>query len=186
MQIKEFEVTEYSPEIQNKIEQAIVFLINKITDRCYNKKPVILHSLRVGLKLMEQKKEPNIVIAGFLHDLLEDTDCEYVNIEDEYGAKVASLVLACSINKEIKGYRERWAKLVSNLKKEGKGAMIIKLIDQADNLPYYYLINDENKKQEVIWKHKFFIDECSKELKEYQIFEEYRRKVSKIMENAII
>ena len=30
MQIKELEVPEYSPEIQNKIEQAIVFLINKI------------------------------------------------------------------------------------------------------------------------------------------------------------
>ena len=63
----------YSPHIQKEIEHAIIFMIQKIRERCYNEKPLILHSIRVGLKLMGQKEEKEAVVAGFLHDLIEDT-----------------------------------------------------------------------------------------------------------------
>jgi len=75
----------YSPHIQKEIERAIIFMIQKIQERCYNEKPLILHSIKVGLRLLEQNKEKEVVIAGFLHDLIEDTDCKIKEIKEEFG-----------------------------------------------------------------------------------------------------
>ena len=167
----------YPPQIQKEIERAIVFLIKKIQERCYNEKPLILHSIRVGLKLMEQGETKEVVIAGFLHDLLEDTDCKIKEIKSEFGEKVATLVAACTFDRDIKDYKERWLNLISNIKRAGRDAFIIKLIDQMENLPYYMLISDEEKKKEVIWKHRFFIDECSNDLQKLPMFKDYEKVV---------
>lgn len=172
------EITTYPPHIQKRIEQAIIFLIRKIEECCYNEKPLILHSIRVGLKLMELKEEKEVVIAGFLHDLLEDTDCQLAEIEEKFGKKVANLVSTCTFDEDIKDYKARWRKLISNIKKAGRDTLVIKLIDQMDNLPYYILISDEQKKREVMWKHKFFIDSLKGELKQFKIFQDYKKLVN--------
>jgi len=168
----------YSPHIQKELETAIVFLIQKIKGRCYNEKPLILHSIRVGLKLMKQNEAKEIVIAGFLHDLIEDTDCKIEEIKEEFGEKVAMLVTACTFDRNIKDYQKRWQKLITNLKQVGRDALIIKLVDQTENLPYYMLISDKEKKREVLWKHKFFITECGENLKELPIFKDYEKMVN--------
>lgn len=158
-------------------------MIKKIEKRCYNEKPLILHSLRVGLRLMDLKQEKDVVIAGFLHDLLEDTDCRPEEIEEKFGRRAAKLVLACTFDKDIKDYKERWKKLISNIKRAGREAMIIKLADQMDNLPYYTLITDREKRQEVMWKHRSFIKECGNDLRELQIFRNYKKMVSAYRNN---
>lgn len=168
----------YTPQIQKEIERAIIFLLRKIQERCYNEKPLILHSIRVGLKLMELNKAKDVVIAGFLHDLLEDTDCKPEEIKGRFGKKVAALVSACTLDRNIKEYKKRWRKLIANLKRAGRDALLIKLVDQMDNLPYYMLILDDGKKQEVMRKHNFFIEECGDNLKELPIFKDYKKIVS--------
>jgi (p)ppGpp synthase/HD superfamily hydrolase len=112
-------VTKYSLKDRKEIERAIIFLVKKIQERCYNEKPLILHSIRVGVQLIELCEEKETIIAGFLHDLLEDTDCKIVEIEKKFGKKVAKLVLACTFDKNIKDYKERWQKSVSNIKRGG-------------------------------------------------------------------
>ncbi len=168
----------YSPQVQKEIECAIIFLIQKIKERCYNEKPLILHSIKVGLRLMEQEEAKEVVITGFLHDLIEDTDCKIEEIEKEFGKMVAELVSACTFDRSIKDYKERWCKLISGIKQVGRDALIIKLADQMENLPYYMLISEEEKKKEVMWKHKFFIERCGDDLKELQIFKDYENMVS--------
>ncbi len=86
------------------------------------------------------------MIAGFLHDLIEDTDCRIEEIKNEFGEKVATLVEACTFDRDVKNYKERWRNLISSIKKAGRDALVIKLIDQMENLPYYILISDEEKK----------------------------------------
>ena len=165
----------YPPQTQKEIERAIVFMIQKIQERCYNEKPLILHSIRVGLRLMEQKEDKAVVIAGFLHDLVEDTDCKIEEIKKKFGEKVATLVTACTFDRKIKDYKKRWRNLISNIKKAGRDALVIKLVDQIDNLPYYMLISDDRKRHEVMLKHKFFINECRKNFKDLQIFRDYEK-----------
>lgn len=167
----------YSPQDQKEIERAIVFMIQKIQERCYNEKPLILHSIKVGLRLMEQKKVKEVAIAGFLHDLIEDTDCGIEEIKNEFGEKVVALVSACTFDRTAKDYKKRWHKLISNIKQASRDVIMIKLIDQTENLPYYMLISDEKKKKEVMWKHKFFIEECGNFLNGLPIFKEYEKLV---------
>lgn len=175
----EKEIT-YSPQIQKEIEHAIVFTIQKIQECCYNEKPLILHSIKVGLKLMELNEAKEVVIAGFLHDLIEDTDCKLEEIKNKFGKRVATLVEACTFDRSIKDYKERWRKLISNIKRVGRDALIIKLMDQMENLPYYMLISDEEKKKEVTWKHKFFIEECRNDLVKVPMFKDYEKIMKKL------
>jgi len=170
----------YLPHIQKEFENAIVFLIQKIKEPCYNEKPLILHSIRVGLKLMEQNQAKEVVIAGFLHDLLEDTDCKLEEIKSRFGEKVATLFVACTFDRNIKDYKECWQKCITNLKQASQDALVIKLVDQIDNLPYYILISDDKKKQEVMWKHKFFIDECRNDLQKLPTFRDYEKMVDSL------
>lgn len=168
----------YSPQIQKEIERALAFMIQKIHEKCYNEKPLILHSIKVGMRLMELKESKEVVIAGFLHDLIEDTDCKIEEIKEQFGERVATLVTACTFDRNIKDYKERWRNLISNIKRVGRDALIIKLADQMENLPYYMLISDDEKKKEVMWKHRFFIDKCRCDLQELAVFREYEKMVS--------
>lgn len=167
----------YSPQTQKEIERAVVFMIEKIQERCYNEKPLLLHSIRVGLKSMELKEAKEVVIAGFLHDLIEDTDCKIEEVKDAFGEQIATLVTVCTFDRNIKDYKKRWHNLIANIKRVGRDALVIKLIDQMENLPYYMLISDEEKKKEVMWKHKFFIEECKNNLKELAVFKNYEKVV---------
>ena len=56
------------------VEKAIKYLVDAIKQSGHNPKPVILHSIRVGLFLFNQNYNQDIVIAAILHDILEDTD----------------------------------------------------------------------------------------------------------------
>jgi GTP pyrophosphokinase len=168
----------YSPEVQKEIEHAITFMIQKIQEKCYNEKPLILHSIKAGMRLMALEESKEVVIAGFLHDLLEDTDCKIEKIKEQFGERVATLVIACTFDRNIKDYKERWHNLISNIKRVGRDALIIKLADQMENLPYYMLILDDEKKKEVMWKHKFFISECKDDLQKMSTFGEYEKMVS--------
>jgi len=168
----------YSPEIQKEIERSIVFMIQKIQEKCYNEKPLILHSIKVGMRLMELKESKEIVVAGFLHDLIGDTDCKFEEIKEQFGERVATLVTACTFDRNIKDYKKRWRDLISNIKRGGRDALIIKLIDQMENLPYYMLISNEEKKREVMWKYKFFISECRDDLQKMPTFREYEKMIS--------
>lgn len=167
----------YSLKDSQDIERAILFLVKEISKSCYNKKPVLLHSIRVGVKLIQWGLEKEAVIAGFLHDLLEDTDCHPEDLQKKFGARVLALVRACTYNEEIEDYKERWKKLLENIKKEGRDAFLIKLADQMDNLPYYVMIADEEIKTRVLWKHKFFIDFFAKEYPDFYWFQKYQQMV---------
>lgn len=98
------------PKEQIKIEKAIIMLVYCVIRKCRNPKPVILHSLRVGLKLQELNQSKEVVIAGILHDLIEDTNCKISQIKKKFGSKVAKLVSACSLP-NIKNDKTRMIKL---------------------------------------------------------------------------
>lgn len=172
----------YKPEVQKKeFEKAIVFLVKEVEKKCYNKKPVIIHSLKVGFKLMELKMPRDVVIAGFLHDLVEDTACTVSKIEKSFGKRVAKLVGVSTYDPKIKNYKERWRQAMPNIVKAGKDAMIIKLADNFDNLPYYTQPLHKKRREEVLWKQKLTIISLEKFLKDHDLFKEYKRGFLKVL-----
>jgi len=142
---------------QIEMEKAIIMLVDCITKECSNEKPLILHSLRVGFKLWELGQPKEVVIAGFLHDLLEDTSCIINQIKEKFGNKVANLVSACTLP-DIKNDEERWLTFLKQIKKAGEEAMIIKIIDANDNLSYTVLIKNKDYLKRILWKHQMLIE----------------------------
>ena len=81
------------------------------------------------------------VQCALLHDILEDTKITYVEIENEFGIKVAQGVLALSKNAEIKTKKEQLVDSLNRIKLQPKEIWMVKLADRITNLsppPYYW------------------------------------------------
>lgn len=169
-----------APEKQIDLEKAIIILVDCVKQYCNNDKPLILHSLRVGFKLLEINQPNEVVIAGFLHDLLEDTNCKIEQIKEEFGGKVANLVLACTLP-DIKDDEERWLVFLEQIKRAGRKAITIKIADADDNLSFVVLIKDRDYLKRILWKHKMIIDKLGPEINDSDIFKKYYKKYRKII-----
>ena len=112
----------YSIEDQTRIEKAIILVSSKFA-MCHNLiKPTLLHAIRVGSWLYFHGYETNIVIAGFLHDIIEDTDVIVQDIFEVFGLEVANIVKANTKNTKIQGKKIRNEELVKRcLEKKGQG-----------------------------------------------------------------
>ncbi len=69
-------------------------------------KPTLFHNIRVGTCLYQNDYSNDIVLAGFLHDALEDTDISDQVIRKGFGDKVADMVLANTKNPLIEEKKE--------------------------------------------------------------------------------
>lgn len=58
--------------------------------------PYISHPYAVGLILQKAGCREEVVAAGILHDLLEDTEVTLERIQKEFGAEIAAIVEGCS------------------------------------------------------------------------------------------
>jgi len=146
-------------------------LTDCISKGCRNPKPIILHSIRVGLKLFELRQPKEVVLAGILHDLVEDTDCTIGQIKKTFGAKVAKLVTAVTQEK-VADYKKRWHILMEKIKKVGKPAMILKLVDMNENLAYILLVKNRKELEAIRWKHNFAMSQLKPYLGHLKIFQE--------------
>jgi len=54
--------------------------------------PYIIHPVQVAITLAEYRVDPYTVVAGLLHDILEDTDTKYDEIKELFGVEVADIV----------------------------------------------------------------------------------------------
>ena len=68
-----------------EIEKAVVFLITRMLESGHNPKPVVFHSICVGVCLYNFNYEPDIVKAGILHDIIEDSDTSIAQVAERFG-----------------------------------------------------------------------------------------------------
>ena len=108
--------------------------------------PASTHSLRVGLSLITYDYLVEIVLGGFCHDLLEDTEVAPQMIKRMFGDRVLFLTEACTINPtdgKTEGKRALYDRVVT-LARDGEiGPLIIKCADCIDNLRTNYTLKAE-------------------------------------------
>ena len=68
----------------------------------------IVHPVEVAMILLENNMPEDLIIAGLLHDVLEDTDKSKIDIENEFGKKVLDLVVGAS--EELEGREKKIGK----------------------------------------------------------------------------
>lgn len=87
--------------MMNIIEEAIIYatIMHQGKVRKFGDKPFILHPLEVAQILSTLTDDQEIITAGILHDVVEDTDGTLDEIEKRFGKRVAELVSSESENK---------------------------------------------------------------------------------------
>ena len=80
--------------MMNMLEEAIIYatVMHQGKVRKFGNIPFILHPLEVAQILSTMTNDMEIITAGILHDIVEDTDGTLEEIEKRYGKRVAYLV----------------------------------------------------------------------------------------------
>ena len=86
--------------MMNMLEEAIIYatVMHQGKVRKFNGIPYILHPMEVAQVLSTMTDDAEIITAGILHDIVEDTDGTLKEIEKRFGKRVASLVNSESEN----------------------------------------------------------------------------------------
>ncbi len=129
---------------QTKMEKAIIFISAKFALRNDMIKPTLLHAIRVGSWLYFHGYDTDIVIAGFLHDIIEDTDVTAQEIDEAFGEEISIMVVANTKNTNITEKKLRNDELIKRCLLNSEKASIVKAADIIDNYRYYTNLNDRN------------------------------------------
>jgi len=114
------------------LNKAIIFATERHAGqyRKSTKIPYILHPLEVVQILYSMKADTNLLIAGVLHDTVEDTNTTLEEIRELFGVDVAQLVDAHSEDKS-RSWQERKQHTITEL---GQANIRIKMLALADKL----------------------------------------------------
>ncbi|MDD4184484.1 MAG: RelA/SpoT family protein, partial [Candidatus Izemoplasmatales bacterium] len=81
------------PEHLDFIRRAFDFAYEKhLSQKRKSGEPFIIHPVQVAITLSEYRVDPNTIVAGLLHDILEDTETEYGELKKLFGEEVAEIV----------------------------------------------------------------------------------------------
>ena len=89
------------------------------------------HPLEVARLLHEAGYSDDVVAAGVLHDVLEDTDAERADLDARFGTAVTWLVTAVSHDPSIEDAAERKASLRRQVAEAGERAAAIFAADKV-------------------------------------------------------
>ena len=68
---------------------------------------MIIHPISVGNLLEEYGFDDNVISAGYLHDVVEDTDYTIDDIRKEFGDDIANLVMCATEPNKKLSWEER-------------------------------------------------------------------------------
>ncbi|MBU2567136.1 HD domain-containing protein, partial [Patescibacteria group bacterium] len=100
--------------------------------------PYIIHPLHAAMNLVDMHVPDNVIVAGLLHDVAEDTPVTLEQIKDAFGEDVASMVNGiCKVGKikyrgmdrYIENLRKMFLAMASDVR-----VIIIKFADRLHNL----------------------------------------------------
>lgn len=100
-------------------------------------RPYIVHPLEVLSILLAMGADEDLLIAGVLHDTIEDTDTTAGEIERLFGSDVAELVAGHSEDKSL-SWEERKARSVAELRQADERMKMMVMADKVSNLRSMY------------------------------------------------
>jgi guanosine-3',5'-bis(diphosphate) 3'-pyrophosphohydrolase len=152
----------------------------------------ITHPIRVAERLEREGFSEELVCAGYLHDVVEDTVYELEDIEKNFGKKVATLVAAHTEDKS-KSWKERKQHTIDTIKSADKEVKYLIIADKLDNLlglEKDLSIQGENVwnnfnagRQEQKWYNESIVENMKTGLQDQEIpdyFEEYEQLVKRV------
>lgn len=160
--------------LNKRIDKAIKFTVRAHKNQVRKTEkdiPYAYHPISVGFILREAGFSEDVVIAGILHDTIEDTETNDQDIEENFGKKVRELVESVSEDKNLP-YEERKKRYLETVLAGTEETKAISIADSLQNL--HCLIETVSQRGQEVWKN--FTK--NKEL----TVEHYEKKIKAILE----
>ena len=109
-------------------------------------KPMIIHPINVGHILKEYDFDSNVIAAGYLHDVVEDTKYEEKDILKEFGSDITSLVIGASEIDKSLSWEERKQHTIDTIKNLSLRHKAIVCADKISNLEDLMILSLKNNK----------------------------------------
>jgi (p)ppGpp synthase/HD superfamily hydrolase len=121
-----------------RIKAAVQFALKK-HDGQYRKEsekwPYATHLILVGMLLTEAEADEDTVIAGLLHDTIEDTKTTEEEIRAAFGSRVLELVTAVTEpSQSSMEWQDRKDAYLAKLSEADDSALLISIADKIDNV----------------------------------------------------
>lgn len=95
--------------------------------------PYVVHPIHVGLLLARHGLRPPVVAAGILHDVMEDGEATFEQLERAFDREVASIVAEVSEEK-ARPWEERKQRTIDAIATMSDGARAVTAADKVHNL----------------------------------------------------
>ena len=154
--------------------------------------PYIVHPLEVFTILVSMDAPESLLIAGLLHDVLEDTGAKQEEVSAFFGPEVLSLVLSHTEDKSH-SWKKRKTDGIAFLKTAGREEKLLVLADQLANLRSIH--HSEKKlheavfdcfnagKKDISWYYRSSrnaMSELAEDEEAREVFAEYSRLIDSI------
>lgn len=172
-----------------KIHNAIIFATMKHKDqkRKGTDIPYIVHPMEVMQILTSMNCETDVIIAGILHDTLEDTNTTPEEIKNNFGDNVLKIVQTESEDKS-KTWKERKQHTIDCLKIDTRETKLVCLADKLSNLRSIYVdfLNVGNKvwerfnapKENIKWYYESVADALEDDFKGLDAWKELKKLIA--------
>ncbi len=135
------EVESYNPRADHdKLWRAYRFGLAAHGDqRRRSGEPYFIHSLTVAALLAEMRMDVDTIVAGLLHDVVEDTPVTLEELRERFGADVAKMVDGVTKISDIRSHNpetrraENYRKLVFSIAEDPR-TILIKMADRLHNM----------------------------------------------------
>lgn len=155
--------------------------------------PYIVHPMAVAILLLQAGASEEVIMAGILHDTVEDTGLKLKKIEEQFGLEVARIVDGCSEPHKSDPWIERKKHTLKTLKTASAGVWLVSCADKLHNVRDmavdFRKITDDlwanfNEGKELqIWYYTSMVESlrCKRDYNP-ELFDEFSAEVDKFLE----
>lgn len=139
--------------LTKKIHAALVkaSVLHRMQNRKWDWVPYIVHPFSVAWILTFYIDDEDIIVAGLLHDTLEDAkDYQFDDLEEEFWSQVAQYVKEVS-EEQNESWKTRKQNYLKALETASFGWMMICCADKIHNLNSFYI--EYQKHWDDLWTH---------------------------------
>ncbi|OZV10707.1 (p)ppGpp synthetase [Tissierella sp. P1] len=114
-----------------------------------------VHPFNVAMILADLNMDTATIVAGLLHDVIEDTEISHETIAEEFGIEIADLVEGVTKLKKLQ-YKTKQENQAENLRKmvlamaNDIRVIIVKLADRLHNMRTLEYMRDEKRKEKAL------------------------------------